>query len=356
MAKSSNLNPQTIIADIKEGKPAPLYFLQGDEPFFIDQISDYIEKNLLPEDQKGFNQSIIYGKDSDINTVISAAKRFPMMAEKQVVIVKEAQDLKDLDKTVKSKVAGKEIEFNALEEYAQKPLTTTVLVFCYKNKVLDGRKALAKVLDEKAILFTSKGFADYQMQQLGEWIQANVKSKGYNISEKATFLLIEFVGNNLSRLSSEIDKIIVNLKDKATIDENHVSTFVGISKEYNIFELQKAFSVKDFNKAIKIVHYFSENPKENPIQMNLGNLYGYFVKLMQIKASAVKDENEAARVIGLPPFVAREYISASKKYSDQKILQIFGYLREADMNSKGFNTSTIDESGIMKELVVKVMS
>jgi DNA polymerase-3 subunit delta len=355
LAKSNTHTIDSIIADLKAQRIASVYFLQGEEPYYIDQISDFIEKNLLTEDQKGFNQSVLYGKDVDINSIITAAKRFPMMSERQVVIVKEAQEVRDLDKTVKSKVGGKEVEFNALEEYIKHPLPSTVLVFCYKYKVLDGRKALSKVVDEHAVMFTSKGFADYQLSQLHDWINSNVKSKGFTINEKAVQLLIEFVGNNLSRLSNEIDKVLVNFKEKVTIDENHITKFVGVSKEYNVFELQNALSRKDVLKCNKIINYFAENPKDNPIQMNIGNLYGYFSKILLVKTSGAKDENEAGRALGIYPLIAKEYVLAARNYTDFKILQIFGYLREADMKSKGYGIGTMSDAENMKDLVFKIL-
>ena len=352
MAKSNLHTIDSILADLKAVKVAPVYFLQGEEPYYIDQIADHIEKNLLPEDQKGFNQTVLYGKDVDINGIITAAKRFPMMHDRQVVIIKEAQDVKDLEKTLKNKVGGKEIEFNALEAYLKNPLPSTVLVFCYKNKVLDGRKSLAKTVDENAVLFTSKGLYD---NQLPEWILGNVKSKGSTISEKAVQLLVEFVGNNLSRLHNEIDKILVNFKEKAAIDDTHVLKYVGVSKEYNVFELQNALSRKDILKCNKIINYFAENPKENPIQMNLASLYGYFSKILLVKIARPKDDFEASRIVGTPPFVAKEYMLAAKNYDDFKILSAFGYLREADLKSKGYNIGTMNDADVMKELVFKIL-
>lgn len=352
MAKSNSISFDGILADLKSKRFASLYFLQGDEPYYIDQISDYIEKHALPDGEKGFNQTVIYGKDTDINSIITAAKRFPMMAEKQVVIVKEAQEVKDLDKEVKNKIGGKEVAFYPLEEYAKKPLPSTILVFCYKYKTLDGRKPIAKTIDESGLLFTSKGLYD---NQVPEWIQKNIVSKGHSVSEKATQLLTEFVGNNLSRLDNEINKILSNFTGKITVSEEHVLQFVGVSKEYNIFELQSSLAKRDILKSNKIVNYFSENTKEHPIQQLLANLFGYFSKLLLVKTANATNEADAARVLGLPPFIAKEYIIASRNYPDVKLLQIFSYIREADMRSKGYETSMVDEGEIMKELVFKIL-
>lgn len=352
MAKTNLHTSNSLLSEIKAQKLSPVYFLQGDEPYYIDLISDYIEKNLLSDAQKGFNQTILYGKDVDINTIITAAKRFPMMSERQVIIVKEAQDVKDLEKTVKNKIAGKEIEINALEEYIKNPLLSTTLVFCFKNKVLDGRKSVAKVIDEHAVLFTSKGLYE---NQLAEWILGIVKTKGCSISDKALRLLIEFVGNNLSRLNNEINKILTNFNGKGAIEEGHVLKFVGVSKEYNVFELQNALSRKDILKCNKIVNYFAENAKENPIQMTLGNMYSYFTKILLVKTSRPKDEFEASRLLGIQPFLAKEYLLAAKNFEDYKILNIFGYLRDADLKSKGFNIGTMNDGSVMKDLVFKIL-
>jgi DNA polymerase III subunit delta len=352
LAKNNALSPEAIIAEIKQRKFAPIYFLQGEEPYYIDQIADAIEKYALNEADKGFNQTILYGKDADINSIITAAKRFPMMSDRQVVIVKEAQDIKDLEKEVKNKVGGKDIAFYPLEEYAKKPLASTILVFCYKYKTLDGRKSIAKSIDETSIIYTSKSLYD---NQLPEWISKNIVARGFTANEKAIALLAEFVGNNLSRLNNEIDKILSNFKEKTQITDAHVHQFIGVSKEYNVFELQNALARKDILRCNKIVNYFAENTKEHPIQMTLASLFGYFSKLSLVKSARANTDLEIAKVLGIHPFIAKEYIVANKSFSDGKVLQIFSYLREADMRSKGFESNNTDEGEIMKELIFKVL-
>lgn len=352
MAKNSALSPEAIIAEIKQRKFAPIYFLQGEEPYYIDQIADAIEKYALAEPDRGFNQTILYGKDTDVSTILSAAKRFPMMCDRQVVIIKEAQEVKDLEKEAKSKVSGKEIAFYPLEEYAKNPLSSTILVFCFKYKTLDGRKSVAKAIDESGIIFTSKSLYD---NQLPEWIGKNIVSKGFTANEKAIALLAEFVGNNLSRLNNEIDKILSNFKEKTQITDAHVHEFVGVSKEYNVFELQNALARKDILKSNKIVNYFAENTKEHPIQMTLASLFGYFAKLLLVKSARATTDVEIAKVLGIHPFIAKEYIVSNKSFSDGKVLQIFSYLREADMRSKGYESNNTDEGEIMRELIFKVL-
>ena len=352
MAKSNSVTSDHIISDIKSKKVAPVYFLQGDEPFFIDEIASYIEAKLLSEADRGFNQTVMYGKDVDISMIITAAKRFPMMSERQVVIVKEAQEVKDLDKIVKHKVGGKEIEYNALEEYVKKPLTSTILILCYKYKTLDGRKSLAKTMEEHAIVYTSKALYD---NELPAWITRQVKSKKHDITDTAVRMLCEYVGNNLSRIDNEMNKILVNFKELSTITDAHVQQYVGISKEYNVFELQNSLYRKDILKSNRIIQYFSENPKENPIQLVLGSLFSCFSKILIILASRPKDEFEASKILSLSPFVAKEYLLAARNYQDSKVISIFGYLREADMKSKGFENNSMIDSEILKELVFKIL-
>lgn len=352
LAKTLGVTSDAILKDIKQGKYAPIYFLQGAESFFIDQISDYIEKFALSENDKGFNQTILYGKDTTIGQIITSAKRFPMMAQRQVVLIKEAQEVPDIEKYVKNKVAGKEIEFNALEEYAKKPLESTILVFCFKYKTLDGRKGLAKVMEQNAILFTSKGLYD---NELPAWVAAYVKSIGFEINEQAVRLICEFVGNNLTRISNEINKICVNITAKTVITDAHVVQYVGVSKEYNVFELQKAIGTRNILLSNKIINYFAENPKDNPIQMTIGNLFSYFSKILLVKSNKPANDFEAAKILGVAPFIAKDYLLVVQKFNPSQILNTFTYLREADMKSKGFGVGTNDDTQVMKELVFKIL-
>lgn len=343
---------ESIISDLKSKKYAPIYFLQGDEPYYIDKIADYIEHQILSEAEKGFNLTVLYGKDTDMPTVLSAAKRFPMMAERQIVMVKEAQELKDIEKNVKVKTSAKETEVNLLNEYAQKPVSTTILVFLYKYKTLDGRKSQAKAIENSGVLFTSKGIYD---NQVPDWVIKNIAEKGHTISHTAAQLLAELVGNNLTRLNNEIEKILSNFTQKTAITDAHVSQFIGVSKEYNVFELQKAMGEKNVLKCQKIIQYFAANTKDNPIQPILASLYNYFTKILLIKSAGAADENSIAKVLGIHPFVAKEYVVAQRNYSNQKTLEIFGYLRVADMKSKGYETTQIADGEILKELVFKIL-
>src|SRR5690606_35899797 len=263
-------SPESVLADIKQNKFAPIYFLQGEEPYYIDQITEAIEKNALQESEKGCNQVVMYGKDTDVSKIITNARRYPMMAERQVVIVKEAQEIVDLNREEGQRL---------LESYIKNPLPSTILVFAHKHKTLDGRKSLSKAFSTGAVMITTKKIYD---NKVPEWVTNYVKNKGYTIDAKATQMLADFIGNNLSRISNEIDKIIINLKEKTTIDAGIVQQFVGISKEYNTFELQKALAIRDIVKANRIVNYFEANPKSNPVIMIIRILYAYYAKLLQV--------------------------------------------------------------------------
>ena len=348
---------ESIISGLKSKNYAPVYFLQGEEPYYIDKISQYIEDHVLAESEKSFNQTIIYGKDADINTVLAAAKRFPMMCEKQVVIVKEAQEMVSIEKGITIGRGSKAQDINLLEMYVKAPLTSTILVFCFKYKKLDGRKALASSISKHALLFDSKPIYD---NQLPAWIKNNVEQRGIKITEKAIALLCDSVGLNLSRLDNEIDKLLIGLKAGESISDTLVSNLIGVSKEYNVFELHKALGLKDVSRCNKIVHYMSLNAKINPIQMTTSSLFSYFMDLFKLKYSTRPDamtDSGAASILGKNPYFVREIVSASQKYSQTKLVQIFSYLRIADMQSKGVGaTDNMDDAAILKELVFKILN
>ena len=263
MAKSKH-TVDSILKDLKQKKFAPVYFLHGEEPYFIDKISDYIEENVLPEAEKGFNQVILYGKDVDMAAVMGNAKRFPMMAERQVVIVKEAQEIKDI---------GREDGQEQLIAYLNNPLVSTILVLAHKNKKLDARKKLAKEVDAKGVLFESKKLYDNQVEP---FVADLIRENGYKINHNASRIFSQYVGNNLSRINNEFEKLTVNLKEGQEIDELIVQRNIGISKEYNIFELQNALVQRNVEKAFRIVNYFAENPKNNPTIANITILFNFF--------------------------------------------------------------------------------
>lgn len=335
-------SPESVLADIQQNKFAPIYFLQGEESYYIDQITEAIEKNALKESEKGFNQVVMYGKDTDVSKIITNARRYPMMAERQVVIVKEAQEITDLNKEEGQRL---------LESYIKNPLPSTILVFAHKHKTLDGRKSLSKAFSSGAVMITTKKIYD---NKVPEWVNNYVKNKGYTIDAKATQMLADFIGNNLGRLANEIDKIIINLKGNTAIDAGIVQQFVGISKEYNTFELQKALAIRDIVKANRIVNYFEANPKSNPVIMIIGMLYSYYAKLLQVHYAKDKSEKSLASLLQLHPFVVKEYVIAARNYPVQKVMDNIHHLRTADLHSKGVNAN-LEQGQILRELIFKLM-
>ena len=336
-------SPESVLKDLQNNKYAPVYFLEGEEAFYIDKIADYIEANALNEADKGFNQMIMYGKDSQINQVVGNARRFPMMAERQLVIVKEAQDLQDLGKADAQKL---------LESYVQNPLPSTILVICHKHKSFDKRKALYKTLVKNGVVVSTKKLYD---NQVPAWIEGYIKDKGYTITPKAVQMLAEFIGNNLERLSNEIDKVLINFKEPVTIEDGHIQKYVGVSKEYNVFELQKAISHRDVVKANTIITYFAANPKDHPLIPMIALLYAYFSKLLIVHHSQDKSEKGIAAKLKVNPFFVREYITSSRNYSLGKVVNVISYLRQADLQSKGVGGTSSPDGEIMKELIFKIM-
>lgn len=335
--------PEHVIAALKKGNYAPVYFLQGDEAYYIDLISDYIEANALSESEKGFNQTVIYGKDHQVSQVITNAKRFPMMSQRQVVIVKEAQDLSDLNKEMGQKL---------LLDYIQNPLASTILVFCHKYKSIDKRKALGKALDKHTVFVQTKKPYD---NQIPAWISSYVSSKGNGIKPKATQMLADFIGNNLERLANEVDKILINFNEKVEIDEMMVQKYVGISKDFNVFELQKALQAKDVLKANRIVNYFESNPKRNPIIPIIAVLFSFYSKLLVAHHSKDKSERGLASVLKVNPYFVKDYIMALRHYPLMKVVDNIQYIREVDLKSKGVGNASASEGQLLRELVFKLL-
>lgn len=336
--------PESVLVDLKASKFAPVYFLQGEETFYIDQIAEYVENNVLTETEKGFNQTIVYGRDVNISDILSHARRFPMMAERQVVIVKEAQNISDLNRESGSKL---------LLDYLNNPSPTTVLVFCHKNKTLDKRKALGKSIEKLAISVTSKKIYE---DKLPQWIEAYVKSKSCTISHKAVRMLADAVGTNLERLSNEIDKVIINLNEGNEIDESLIQKYVGISKDYNVFELQKAMAAKDILKANRIVAYFESNAKKNPVIPIIAVLFSFYSKLLIATGQKDKSPQGIASALKMNSFFAQDYIRACNLYSIVQVVRAIHYLRVADLQSKGVDSSgSVSDGQILRELVFKLL-
>lgn len=334
---------EAVLESLRKRQFAPVYFLQGDEPYYIDLISDFIENNAIAEHERGFNQVVCYGKDVSVGTVITQARRFPMMAERQVVIVKEAQEIADLPRDDGQKL---------LESYVLNPLPSTILVFAHKHKTLDGRKPLAKTLDKKAVLVEAKKMYD---NKLPDWILNYVKTKQYRIQPPAAQLLADYIGNDLSRLSNEIDKLTLNIAGQSEINADHIQKFVGISKEYNVFELQAALTKRNVLKANQIIHYFNSNPKSNPAIMVVVTLFGFFTKVLLAHSVADKSDSGMAAALGINPYFAKDYTAAARNYDFAKTARIIHYLREADLQCKGVESGSVSEDGILRELVYKIL-
>ena len=326
-----------ILADIKNGKTKPIYFLMGEEPYYIDAISKYIEKNVLSEAEKGFNQMVLYGRDVSIEDIIANAKRYPMMSEKQVVIVKEAQDL---SRTIEN-----------LLSYVLDPQPTTVLVLCYKYKTLDKRKKLAKAVADRGLLFESKKMYD---DKVPDWIRRVLAGRGYTITPKASQMLNEFLGNDLSRISNELEKLQLIIKPGEQITPQLIEENIGISKDFNNFELQNAIGERDIRKAFAIVQYFSQNPKNNPMPVTIALLYGFFSKLL--KYHALSNKGEAAKALGVHPFFLKDYQTAARNYPMKKVSANIAVIREIDMKSKGVGASNMSQGDLLKDFLVKIFN
>lgn len=326
-----------LISAIKEGKLSPIYFLMGEEPYYIDMISDYIEANVLAESEKGFNQLVLYGKEVSVQEIVSNAKRYPMMAERQVVIVKEAQNL---IKTIEQ-----------LIDYAKNPQPSTVLVFNYKYKSLDKRKALYKALSKSAVVFDSKKIYE---DKIPSWIQGFLKSKQISITPKAALMLAEYLGNDLSKIANELTKleIVVGLNREITpevIEEN-----IGISKDFNNFELQKAIGHLDHKKAYQIVNYFAQNHKQHPFVLTISILYMYFSKLMTLHTVPNKNPAAVSKALGVNPYFVNEYISVSRNFPMKRISKVLETLRVYDLKSKGVGAN-LSPKDLYRELVYNIL-
>lgn len=330
---------ENIIKDIKNKKVAPIYFLMGDEPYYIDLISKTIENEVLSEEEKGFNQNIIYGNDVDMATIIGYAKQFPMGAEKSVVIVKEAQHL---SRTI-----------DQLESYAMQPQPTTVLVFNYKGKTLDKRKKLYKEIQKNGILYESKKLYD---NQLPDWIENKAKTYGFQIDAKAKFLMAEFLGSDLSRIDNELEKLKL-VAPSGIITPELIEKNIGISKDYNNFEFRKAIETKNGIQAYKIAKYFSENPKDNPLVVTLSILYQLFSGIIIYHSLSDKSQANVARELKINPYFVKDIQMAAQNYPLKKATRIISLLREADVKSKGVGTSgNVTDGDLLKELIFKILS
>jgi DNA polymerase-3 subunit delta len=329
---------EPIIQNLKKKIIHPIYLLQGEEPYYIDEISNYIEKNLLTEAEKGFNQSVFYGKDSNAVTIAESCLRFPMMAQRQVIIVKEAQSLAKIE---------------VLASYAERPLASTVLVLNYKYKALDSRTKLAKAIKKNGVVFTSEKVKEWK---LPNWIDNYLAARDFTITPQAAQLLTSYLGADLGKVANELNKLIIAVKNTNKITPDHIEKNIGLSKEYNLFELQNALGERNIFKANQIIQYFGANPTTNPIQRTIPILFGFFSNMFAYHFLKDKSEGNVAAQLGMHPFAAKNVITAAKKYTPTKLYEIIGILREYDLKSKGFDTSGAVSTGdLQKEMIYKIL-
>jgi DNA polymerase III subunit delta len=331
------MDHKSIIQDIKKKQFKPVYLLHGEEPYYIDMISKAIIENALEDHERDFNQMIVYGKDAEVLSIISEAKGYPMMAERRLVVVREAQDLKDIE---------------LLENYFANPEPTTVLVIMYKYKKFDSRKKVFKEASKNGLAFCSDKIKDYQ---LVDWINNYLKTTDFSITPKASTLLADFLGNDLSKITNELDKLALLLQKGTTINEVHIEENIGISKDYNVYELTNAIAVRDVNKAFTIVNYFEHNPKSGELVVVIGNIFNLFFKLMRVHFSNNKSNEALSQLLKIHPFAVKELLNASKIYPPKMISRNISYLYEYDLKSKGVNNTSFTKADLMKELIYKLM-
>ena len=326
-----------IMADLRQGNYKPIYFLCGDEPFYIDRVTNYIAKNALDEGERDFNQTILYGRDTDTDEIRTAVNRYPMMAERQVVIVKEAQHIRNID---------------ALVDLFEKPVPTTIFVINYKGKKPDRRKDFGKTVDANSEFMVSQKLRDYQVPQ---WIEQHVGDKGFSIDPKTASVLAEHLGNDLNKIFNELEKLRITLPEGSSITPNIVEKHIGVSKDYNVFELQSALATNDDEKLFRIVFYFAQNIKQHSLIPTLAMLYAYFMKVMRVhRAPKGGDKNAAARFVGVHPFLFKEYRLAANRFSVNRISEIIALIREYDLKTKGVNNATVSEGALMTEFFIKL--
>ena len=329
---------EEIISDLKKRIFKPVYFLAGEEPYYIDLITEHIQEKVLAEDEKAFNQIILYGEDTNIAAIIDTARRFPMMSSHQVLIIKEAQALKKLEELI---------------IYLENPLLSTILVFSYKYKTIDKRTKLHKTLESHGVYFESPRIRDYLIPA---WIERYLMTKGIKADLSASAMLTEYLGIDLHKIVNELDKLIITLPpDKPLITTTLIEKNIGISKDYNIFELQKAIGERNILKANMIIHYFADNPKDNPITFSIASLFGFFSKLLTFHYLTDKSKNNVASVLKINPYFVKEYENSASKYNVAKTVQIISLLRTYDMKSKGYGDPGTEPGDLLKELVFRIL-
>jgi DNA polymerase III subunit delta len=331
------MDHKLLLKEIRNKKFEKIYFLHGEEPYFIDVLTKAIQDNALEESERDFNQSILYGKDAEVLSLISELKSYPMMAERRLVILKEAQYFKAIEQ---------------LESYLENPVTSTIFVICYKYKTFDARKKTLKNALKNGVVFKSEKVKEYQ---LAEWIQQYIKTTGYEMTSKACMLMVESLGNDLGRIVKELEKLAVLIEKGTTINDKHIEENIGISKDYNVFELTNAVANKDNLKALKIVDYFEHNPKAADLVFVISNLFKFFSQIMRIHFLPNKSREAVAKALGVHPFVAGELTNAKNKYDPRKIAANIALIHEYDLKSKGVGNTSATQGELMREMVYQLI-
>lgn len=330
------VSEKQLIEELKTVQYKPVYLLTGEENYYIDLISDYFEKNVIADDFRDFDQTVVYGRETDMVTVISLAKRYPMMSPVQLVLVKEAQDIAK--------------DWELLADYLEHPQPQTILVFCYRHKKMDKRTRTYKAISSKGVVYEKERLRDYEVP---EWIARIVAQQGYQITQKGAVLIAESLGNDLGKIANELSKVYISLPKGAVINEDVIETNIGISKDYNVFELQNAIGRRDVAQCMRIVNHFAANPKENPIQMILPLLYGFFIKVMLFHQEP--DKKKAMSVMKVNSYFMKDYETAARNYTLGKLASCIGYLYDADLRCKGVRSSgNVTDGELLKELVFKI--
>ena len=332
------MSADKIIQDWQKGTFKPVYWLEGEEEYFINKVVDFAEHKILNESEAGFNLTVFYGKDADWTAVLNACRRYPMFSERQVVLLKEAQQMRDIEK---------------LEPYIENPLHSTIFVVSYKEKRVDGRTKLAKILKEKGVVLTTKKMYE---NQVPEWTKDLIEEKGLTITQKALRLVADHIGNDLSRIENEIEKLSVNLGKRKNITEEDIEEYVGVSKDFNVFELQSALASKDIEKAVRIVQYFEANPKSAPIQLILPSLYGFFSKVFMVYGVNSRDEKTVAQALGVNAWFVKDYIKATQVYNYAGVEKILLLLHNYNLKSIGVNSINTTDGSLLKEMIVKMIA
>lgn len=333
----AKLDVKQIIKQFKDKTPEPIYLLHGEESYYIDKITDAAIEYTLEDHERDFNQTIVYGKDADLNDLQAQLKQFPMMAERQLVILREAQEVKD---------------WTPLEGYLTNPVPTSVFVICHKHKKADSRKRFYKLIQKSGVTFESKKLYE---NQVDAWIKQHLKDKGFTISSKATILLVDFLGADLGKIAKELEKLTIVLEKGTEINDVHIEENIGISKDYNPFELSNAVAKRDILKAHKIINYFEQNPKATHITVLIPTIFSFFERLMKAHFLKTKDPYQLQSALRIPPFVAKETITAMQIYKPKKIAKNIALLHQYDLKSKGINRGPATDSDLLRELIYQLM-